>query len=134
MMKTRKLIPLLLITAVLFTGCLYWDDGNAATAIFTFELIEEGAEKASFEVISMEKNITEFHVKTAQTTVGAALLELGIIEVEEDEELGFIVKVVDGLGAYDGSRWKLLINDEDTDYNILSINIVKESVYKLFLD
>jgi hypothetical protein len=62
------------------------------------------------------------------------LLELGIIEVEEDEELGFIVKVVDGLGAYDGSRWKLLINDEDTDYNILSINIVKESVYKLFLD
>jgi hypothetical protein len=132
----KKFIALLLILTITIplSGCLYWDYGNAATAIFTFELIEEG--EASFEILSVEKNITEFHVKTARTTVGAALLELELIEGEEDEELGFIVKVVDGLAVSDGAnaKWKFYINDEESEHDIKSTSIITDTLYKLLLD
>ena len=74
----------------------------------------EGATVFYFNVVDKDGGETKFEIHTDKTTVGDALLELGLIE-GEDGPYGLYVKKVNGILAdYDTDRtyWSLLINGE----------------------
>ena len=72
-----------------------------------------GAKTVTVEVKAGEKQVT-FTVKTDKDTVGAALLEHGLI-AGEDSQYGLYVKVVNGMTAdydIDQSYWAFYTNGE----------------------
>lgn len=73
-----------------------------------------GDKSFSFTVVDGEGNETLYTVKTDQTTVGDALLELGLIEGDESE-YGLYVKKVDGISAdfeANGTYWAFYVDGE----------------------
>jgi hypothetical protein len=129
----KKLILLLLVCAVLLTACTDTYDKHTAKAIFTFEIIAQDAQPSK-ELLSMENNTSVFHIKTAQATVGAALLELNLIEGTPAEGADFfVVNVVDSLAANDGAKWSFQINDEPTgqcvNHTVISADVAYSFVY-----
>ena len=65
-------------------------------------------------MVDLEENETKFEIHTDETTVGAALMKVGLIEGEEGP-YGLYVKVVNGITAIyeeDGSYWAFYENGE----------------------
>ena len=107
------LIAALALTA---TGCGSKEEpeapGTAAPAEAT--VMGEGATVFQFSVVDLEENETSFEIHTDETTVGAALMNLGLIEGEEGP-YGLYVKKVNGIAAIyeeDGSYWAFYENGE----------------------
>ena len=78
------------------------------------EIVGEGATVFQFSVVDLEENETKFEIHTDETTVGAALLSLGLIE-GEDGPYGLYVMKVNGIEAIyeeDGSYWAFYENGE----------------------
>ena len=74
----------------------------------------EGATVFQFSVEDLEGNVTKFEIHTDETTVGAALMSLGLIE-GEDGPHGLYVMKVNGITAIyeeDGSYWAFYENGE----------------------
>lgn len=74
----------------------------------------EGATVFYFNVVDADGNTTKFEIHTDKTTVGDALLELGLI-AGEDAAYGLYVKTVNGITAdydIDGTYWAFYIGDE----------------------
>ena len=74
-------------------------------------IMGEGATTFDFVVVDKEGNETTFEIHTDKTTVGEALLELGLIEGEMSE-YGLYVKTVNGITAdydVDGTYWAFYI-------------------------
>lgn len=74
----------------------------------------EGKTVFQFSVVDLDGNETKYEIHTDETTVGAALMKLGLIEGEEGP-YGLYVKVVDGITAIyeeDGSYWAFYENGE----------------------
>ena len=74
----------------------------------------EGAASFDFSVVDKDGNETKFVIHTDKTTVGDALLELGLIEGEEGD-YGLYVKKVNGITAdfdTDKTYWAFYINGE----------------------
>ena len=74
----------------------------------------EGATVFQFSVVDLDGNETKFEIHTDETTVGAALLKLGLIE-GEDGPYGLYVKKVNGVAAIyeeDGSYWAFYENGQ----------------------
>ena len=68
----------------------------------------------TFIVVDNEGNEKTFNLKSAEKTVGDALLNEGLISGEEGQ-YGLYVKVVDGIEAdfdKDGTSWAFYIGDE----------------------
>jgi hypothetical protein len=126
-----RLISLLLLAGIALTSCAFRQN-TPAKATFIFEVLCEEEDTApSKTIIAMEDNVTDFAIKTARTTVGAALLELNIIEGDEDEEHGFVIKVVDNLGVSEGARWLVYINDDESEEDIMTIEINLDYIYSI---
>ncbi|MCL1867089.1 MAG: DUF4430 domain-containing protein [Oscillospiraceae bacterium] len=134
-MKTKKvkiiyaLSVIALIAATLLTGCNR--DENPPTSHYTFEIVSEDAD-ASREIISQDEHVTTSHVKTSKTTVGEALLELGIID-GNDTEYGLIVKVVEELGADSNSYWEFQIDGDYAMTGVDSTEIEENVVYSFVM-
>ena len=74
----------------------------------------EGATVFYFNVVDKDGAVTEFEIHTDKTTVGDALMALGLIEGEEGA-YGLYVKVVNGITAdydVDGTYWAFYVGDE----------------------
>ena len=102
--------------ALTITGCGSKEEPETpgAQAAAEATVMGEGATVFQFSVVDLEGNETKFEIHTDKTTVGDALLELGLIE-GEDGPYGLYVKKVNGILAdYDTDRtyWSLLINGE----------------------
>jgi len=75
--------------------------------------IGEGNTVFRFTVVDLEGKSETFEIYTDETTVGAALLKLGMIE-GEDGPYGLYVKTVNGMTLdyeADGAYWSFYIND-----------------------
>ncbi len=76
--------------------------------------IGDGNTAFTFTVTDKDGNETSFNIETDKTTVGEALLELGLIEGEMGD-YGLYVKKVNGITAdfdVDGTYWAFYVNGE----------------------
>jgi len=95
------------------------------------EDIGEGANVFRFEVFDDEGNVSAWNVHTNETTVGAALLEVGLIEGEEFA-FGLMVSHVNGIRAdftEDGAYWALYVDDEMSMVGVDSVDIEEGVTY-----
>lgn len=92
----------------------------------------EGEKTFTLEFAAEGKSIT-FTIKTNATTVGDALLSLGIVE-GEDGPYGLYIKKVNGISAdydVDQTYWAFYINGEYAMTGVDSTDIVNGATYKL---
>ena len=90
------------------------DTANAADTQNSPQNIGEGQVVFLFEVTDGEGKITSWNVHTNETTVGAALVELGMIEGAVSD-FGMMVSYVNGIRAdfvEDGAWWAFYIDGE----------------------
>ncbi|MCL2035887.1 MAG: DUF4430 domain-containing protein [Oscillospiraceae bacterium] len=136
MKRKIKTIPALMliifIASITFTACRKEPDENAAKAVFRFELTaEDDSSQNSHSVEIIGDNIMEFTVKTNEKTVGAALLERGLIEGTVGE-YGLLVTVVADISAdytKDKAYWAFYIDDEYATVGADSTEIEEGVVY-----
>lgn len=78
------------------------------------EVIGEGATEFPLTIVDADGKSLQITVKTDADTVGAALVDLGVI-AGEDSEYGLYVKTVNGITLdyeQDGKYWSFYINGE----------------------
>ena len=142
-----KILTILLSAAVAvsFAGCS--SGSNTSSAASTAESsalseqssadssapveIGEGETAFAFEVVLDDGTTTYYNVHTDETTVGAALLGVSLIE-GEDSEYGLYVKTVDGITKdydKDGQYWAFYIDGEYASTGVDSTDIVPGSTY-----
>lgn len=95
---------------------------GAAQSASDVQVLGEGATVFQFSVVDLEENETKFEIHTDETTVGAALLSLGLIE-GEDGPYGLYVMKVNGIEAIyeeDGSYWAFY---EDGAYGTTGVDM-----------
>ncbi len=93
--------------------------------------VGEGATVFTFTVTDKDGRDTVFNVKTDKTTVGEALLDLGLIE-GDDGAYGLYVKKVNGITAdYDtnGTYWAFYVNGEYAMTGVDSTNVEAGASY-----
>lgn len=94
-------------------------------------IMGEGSTTFYFKVITADQETTSFQINTDETTVGAALLAVGLIEGEESE-YGLYVKTVNGVTAdynVDGTYWAFYINDEYAMTGVDSTDVNEGDTY-----
>lgn len=135
-MKTNKLslaVALLLAVVILASCTVNEVTGVWADATYKEDTaLGEGAVALTVEVTAEDKTVV-FTVKTDKTTVGEALLELGLIDGEVGA-YGLYVKVVNGMVAdydIDGSYWAFYIDGEYAMTGVDTTEITEGAIYKL---
>lgn len=99
-----------------------WPDGS---------VIGEGSKQLSLTVTDETGSEIKLEIHTDQSTVGAALSELGLIDGEEGE-YGLYVKTVNGKTAdydTDGTYWAFYINDEYAQSGVDTVKITDGDRY-----
>lgn len=125
-------IVLIAAMALSFTGC-----GGSSTTETTTALVSEttdltahvtalgeGATSFSFTVVDLEGNETAYEIHTDETTVGAALLAVGLIEGDEGE-YGLYVTAVNGITAdwdKDQTYWAFYV---DGEYGMTGVDVTE---------
>lgn len=157
MQKTipRKLLSVILCVglfaamALTTTGCTANQPGapETSTAISTAPeseasqapegtVLGEGETEFAFLVVDGEGAETRFTIRTDETTVGAALLELGLIEGDESE-YGLYVKTVNGITVdydTDGKYWAFYIDDEYAMTGVDATDVAAGSTYSFVVE
>lgn len=93
--------------------------------------VGEGQTAFRFTVVDADGKETAFDVHTDETTVGAALLALGLID-GDDSEYGLYVKTVNGLTVdydKDGKYWAFYVDGEYAATGVDSTDITAGSTY-----
>ena len=93
----------------------------------------EGATVFYFNVVDKDGKETKFEIHTDKTTVGDALLELGLIAGDESE-FGLYIKTVNGITAdydKDGVYWAFYINGEYAMTGVDATDITAGDSYAL---
>lgn len=93
--------------------------------------IGEGETAFTFEVVLDDGTTTYYNVHTDETTVGAALLGVSLIE-GEDSEYGLYVKTVNGVTKdfdTDGQYWAFYVDGEYASAGVDATDIVPGSTY-----
>lgn len=97
------------------------------------EVLGEGATVFTFTVSDTEGKETAYEIHTDKTTVGEALLELGLI-TGEDGPYGLYIKTVNGITLdydTDGMYWAFYVDGEYAMSGVDTTDIVAGSVYAL---
>jgi len=84
------------------------------------------------EVTYADGSVNSYTINTTEATVGAALLNEGIIEGEETPGLGLMVSHVNGIRAdfvEDGAYWMFVINGEMAMAGVDSTDIEEGVIY-----
>lgn len=127
---------LIVAMALLTTGCNDNAKENAAqessVAIMTEgAVLGEGSNRFDFTVVDKAGNEVTCEIHTDETTVGAALLGLGLIEGEEGQ-YGLYVKTVNGITAdyeENGTYWAFYVDGEYAMSGVDVMDIVEGSSY-----
>lgn len=94
---------------------------------------DDGVEKTfTFVVVDAEGQSESVKITTTKTTVGAALLDKGLIE-GDDSEYGLYVKKVNGIRAdytLDGAYWSFYVGDTIAPKGVDSTDITDGATYK----
>jgi len=132
---TLIIATLFLIVLILTAACSpdgNPDDINSAENTEVIPInIGEGSISFIFEVKDDEENITVWKIHTNETTVGAALLETGLIK-GTTSDMGLMVEYVDGLRAdymEDNAWWAFYINGEMAMAGVDSTEIEEGNLY-----
>lgn len=108
-------IVLALVLMMALAACGEAENGEPELITVTDgEVIGEGAAEFPLTIVDAEGKSIQITVKTDADTVGAALVDLGII-AGEDSEYGLYVKTVNGTTLdyeQDGMYWSFYINGE----------------------
>lgn len=91
----------------------------------------EGSTSFQFEVVDVDGTVTKFLVKTDAATVGAALLEVGLIAGDESE-WGLYVTTVNGITAdwdTEKSYWSFYIDGEYAQTGVDATEITAGATY-----
>ena len=125
------LLALMLITALV--SCNKDEKGVWENALYTEDqTFGDGAKTVVVEVKAQEKTVT-FTIKTDKDTVGAALLEHGLIAGDEGT-YGMYVKVVNGMRAdYDVDQryWAFYTNGEISMTGVDVTAITEGATYQM---
>ena len=119
-MKAKTIVILLLAVMLIFAAAC---DSASSTSGQSPEVntagsqsnainIGEGATTFTFEVTDNDGNVSVWNVRTNESTVGAALVGVGLIE-GETSDFGLMVSHVNGLRAdfnEDGAWWAFYID------------------------
>lgn len=145
-MKTAKfkiilsnVICLVLIAAMALsmTACSNAsDESPASDAASTVSEVGEGDKSFTFVCTDSEGAQKKFAVKTNESTVGAALLENGLID-GENGAYGLYVKTVCGITAdydTDGTYWAFYIDGEYAMTGVDSTDIKDGSEYEFKIE
>ncbi len=130
------ILCVLLIAAIALSsfGCSKNDDGktkNPQSVTMEGGVIGSGKTVFNFTVTDADGKDTVFEVHTDKTTVGDALLELGIIEGDPGD-YGLYVKTVNGITAdYDKDKtyWAFYVNGEYAMTGVDTTEITGGSTY-----
>jgi len=128
------LCMMLIVAMALTAGCGETKKDNNVSAGGTLQeytVLGEGETSFRFTVVDKEGKESFFEIQTDKTTVGDALLELGLIDGEEGA-YGLYVKTVNGITAdYDVDRtyWAFYVNGEYAMSGVDSTNIESDAVY-----
>lgn len=136
----KKLLSILLCIALIAAmalctaGCGSKETPAATTAAAGADgatSVGEGQTAFRFTVVDADGKETAFDVHTDETTVGAALLALGLID-GDDSEYGLYVKTVNGLTVdydKDGKYWAFYVDGEYAATGVDSTDITAGSTY-----
>lgn len=130
---TSLLLCMMLIVAIALTaGCgEKKQESNSAGQEVSTTRLGEGKTQFNLTVVDKEGKETAFEIHTDKTTVGDALLELGLIEGEEGA-YGLYIKAVNGITAdynVDQTYWAFYINGEYAMTGVDSTNIEANTTY-----
>jgi len=137
MKKTLKtLVSVVMLLALLFsfTACKRGEDTDIWNSALYLEDTElgEGSKTVTVEVKALEKTVV-FTIHTDKDTVGAALVEHGLIDGDEGA-FGMYVKYVNGMLAdydIDQSYWGFYINGEMAMTGVDGTPITEGETYQL---
>lgn len=107
------------------------ESGKNGSAYTEGTTVGEGENQFAFEVVLEDGSTTLYHVMTDQTTVGAALMELGLIE-GDDSEYGLFVKTVNDVTLdfeADGKYWAFYVDGEYATTGVDATDIVPGGTY-----
>ncbi len=96
-------------------------------------ILGEGNTEFLFTVTDVDGNETSYEIHTNKTTVGDALLELGLIDGDTGE-YGLYVKTVNGITAdydIDKTYWSFYINGEYAMTGVDTTDITQGATYTL---
>lgn len=138
MKKLKKCMLLLLCVALIaalaltMTGC---NRSGANNSVAFAEGGEMGKGETTFQFIVTDGDgkQTNFQIYTDKTTVGDALMELGLIEGEVGE-FGLYVKTVNGITAdfdTDGTYWAFYVNGEYATAGVDTTDIEAGATYAM---
>ena len=122
--------------ALSMTGCGSKEESAApteATTVSDVTQLGEGATAFDFTVEDLDGTKYHFCIHTDETTVGAALLEAGLIKGEEGP-YGLYVQEVNGIRAVyeeDGSYWAFYVNGEYGMTGVDQTDIEADTAYSL---
>jgi hypothetical protein len=139
MKKTRKTIKqtvailLVLVLMAALVSCNKEENGVWENAAYTEnQTFGEGAKTITVEVQAQDKSVT-FTIKTDKETVGAAMMEHGLIDGEEGP-YGLYVKTVNGMKAdYDTDQryWAFYVNGEISMTGVDVTSITEGTTYQM---
>lgn len=124
-------ILLALVLTVCFVSCRQGDVWQDATYRQDTEL--GSGDKTLTVEVKVEEHLVVFTLHTDESTVGAALLENGLIAGEEGQ-YGLYIKVVNGMTAdydADGHYWSFCINGEYAMKGVDGTPINEGDTYRL---
>ena len=104
-----------------------------ADASIGFKTLGEGETRIILMVVDKDLNEAVFEIYTDETTVGDALLKLGLIEGEESE-FGLYVKTVNGITAdydVDQTYWAFYIDGEMALSGVDATEVKRGTIYTL---
>jgi len=138
--KVKKLslaviLTLLITMLVLLAACGAEAPATTATPgndLATAQDIGEGSKRFSFQMFDGEGNVLSWNVHTDETTVGAALVEVGLIEGEVSD-FGLMVSHVNGIRAdfvEDDAYWAFYIDDDFAMVGVDATDIEEGVTYK----
>lgn len=112
--NVRIMLGLLLIVAMLFgmTACGTGSDEPELITVADGDVVGDGDTEFPLSITDADGNTIKITVKTDETTVGAALVKLGVI-AGEDSEYGLYIKTVNNITLdynVDGLYWAFYID------------------------
>ncbi|MGM9599037.1 MAG: DUF4430 domain-containing protein [Faecousia sp.] len=135
--KVLSFLLCIVLIAAMALGTIGCSDTTANDTTATVGTMEngkvygEGSTEFTFTVVDTEGKEVQATIRTDKTTVGEALLDLGLI-AGEDGEYGLYVKTVNGTTLdydKDGKYWAFYIDGEYAMTGVDSTEITAGSVY-----
>lgn len=137
----RKLLSVVLcvvlIAALALTGCGSSTEEETGTVVVTDgATLGEGETSFPLMITDKDGNVVNVTIHTDETTVGAALLEVNLIDGEEGD-YGLYIKEVNGIVAdyeTDGTYWAFYIDGEYAISGVDTTDITDGTTYSLTVE